>query len=74
VQIQHELCECALQSCDLASDHDESRSRDAAGSLEIQRAEVLSELDVVTRFEAEAARLTCAAQLDIGALIRAHGH
>src|SRR5215469_5421568 len=63
-----------MQSRHLAAHHYEARPGDTRGGLEVEPAEPLADLHVITYGKVEPARLTPARHLAVGALIVAVGH
>ena len=74
VRVEHELRQCALHARDRARQHGEARRGETRARLEIDAAQQLTEVDVVTRLEVERARLAPAPDLDVVVLAGAVGH
>src|SRR6185437_1212438 len=66
---EHVLPERSMQPRHCTAHHDEARTGDAAGCLEVQPPQPLAELYVVARREVEAGWRTDARDLDVTALV-----
>ena len=74
VQVEHELCQRAVQTRDLRAHAPRSAPRRCAPRpSKSSAAQVLAQVDVIARLEGEAARLAPAAHLEVGALVPPSG-
>jgi hypothetical protein len=74
VGIQHQLDQGALQARERPSHDSEPRTRNAAGRLEVEKTEILTQIDMVLRLETQSGGLSPAPHLGIIRLRRADGH
>src|SRR5919201_1029902 len=74
MEVKHKLSEGALEACEVALQHNKTRTRELSGDLEIHLAQGLAEIEMLLRGKAVITLDTEAVVLDVIARVLAVGH